>query len=282
MVSDEGVGRDQRGYIGEYQDTTGLSYLNARYYDSVRGQLLSEDPVFWTAKQNLQNPQSLNSYSYANDNPVNLKDPSGKSLAGTLASIQSQINSIQVQIDGLRQQVSNVASSATLAIGNRAQSAYQNNSTARFLLDHPYVPAVIGSLPIAGYGAYAVAAAYGGTAIAAETIGTGSAACERYCPAGESTSVASGITETAQKIAEHAVARGHFPGETLQGATQIIEDTMVNPETVRLLEKSRVGFFNSATGMNVVFNPNVPYLGTAFNTLMRPEGIAHWFFNELH
>jgi hypothetical protein len=42
---------------------------------------LSQDPEFWSGRQNLANPQSLNSYSYAYNNPVVLKDPSGRSLS---------------------------------------------------------------------------------------------------------------------------------------------------------------------------------------------------------
>jgi YD repeat-containing protein len=34
-----------RGYIGEFSDISNLSYLNARYMDSSRGQFLSQDPV---------------------------------------------------------------------------------------------------------------------------------------------------------------------------------------------------------------------------------------------
>ncbi len=71
----------KRKYIGQqYDGTTGLNYLNARYQDPQRGQFVSEDPVFLgnPSQQNLQDPQSLNSYSYANDNPVTKKDPDGK------------------------------------------------------------------------------------------------------------------------------------------------------------------------------------------------------------
>ncbi len=82
MVSDErggGTLADTRGYIGEYQDTTGLSYLNARYYDPQRGQFLSEDSQFWSLDRNwLADPQNQNSYSYGRNNPVIHKDPSGK------------------------------------------------------------------------------------------------------------------------------------------------------------------------------------------------------------
>ncbi len=69
---------EQKQYIGQYTDPeTNLSYLNARYYSGSQGQFLSEDPVFWSQKMNLQSPQSLNSYSYADDNPINRSDPLG-------------------------------------------------------------------------------------------------------------------------------------------------------------------------------------------------------------
>ena len=68
---------EKRKYIGQFSDdSSGLDYLNARYYDSARGQFVTQDPVFW-GNQNLTNPQSLNTYSYSSDNPITRKDPSG-------------------------------------------------------------------------------------------------------------------------------------------------------------------------------------------------------------
>jgi len=75
---------EQKQYIGQYSDPeSSLSYLQARYYDSSKGEFLSEDPTFLgdPAQQTLSDPQSLNSYSYANDNPIRLSDPSGKDAA---------------------------------------------------------------------------------------------------------------------------------------------------------------------------------------------------------
>jgi RHS repeat-associated protein len=69
---------EKRKYIGQFLDDSTLSYLNARYYDSGRGQFTSEDPVFYSTSQNLSSPQSLNPYSYADDNPITKSDPSGK------------------------------------------------------------------------------------------------------------------------------------------------------------------------------------------------------------
>jgi RHS repeat-associated protein len=53
----------------------------ARYQDPTRGQFLSEDPIFLgdPRQQTLTDPQRLNSYSYANDNPTTKDDPSGRS-----------------------------------------------------------------------------------------------------------------------------------------------------------------------------------------------------------
>src|SRR5882672_11678937 len=48
-------------FLGQYSDPeSNLSYLQARYYDGGKGEFLSEDPVFWSAQQNLADPQSLN------------------------------------------------------------------------------------------------------------------------------------------------------------------------------------------------------------------------------
>jgi len=52
--------------------------LNARYYDSTQGQFISEDPIFLGSRQNLTDPQSLNAYSYSEDNPIIKEDPLGK------------------------------------------------------------------------------------------------------------------------------------------------------------------------------------------------------------
>ncbi len=83
----------QRKYIGEnYDADTALSYLNARYYDGSRGEFLSMDPSFLSIgsdqqlKQNtgmellqyLSDPQGMNSYSYARNNPLTYSDPEGK------------------------------------------------------------------------------------------------------------------------------------------------------------------------------------------------------------
>lgn len=75
----------RRAFIGQYQDDTAdLNYLNARFYQSSRGQFLSEDPVFWEVgltrdgKTVLANPQAMNSYNYAEGSPIVKKDSTGR------------------------------------------------------------------------------------------------------------------------------------------------------------------------------------------------------------
>ena len=76
----------------------GHAFLNARFYDSSRGQFLSEDPVFWEIGQSkdgetaLSNPQAMNSYGYGNGNPISNRDANGRNpylIAGSAAYVGS-------------------------------------------------------------------------------------------------------------------------------------------------------------------------------------------------
>lgn len=54
----------------ELDDSTGLYFYGARYYDPVLGRFISADTVI----QSIRNPQSLNRYSYAPNNPLRYTD----------------------------------------------------------------------------------------------------------------------------------------------------------------------------------------------------------------
>jgi len=56
-------------------DATGLTYMQARYYDPVIGRFLSNDPVGFSVDA----PQMFNRYSYTFNDPVNMLDPDGNS-----------------------------------------------------------------------------------------------------------------------------------------------------------------------------------------------------------
>lgn len=67
------VPRESKGWIGERDDPeTGLTYLNARYYDPVLARFISPD---WFEPQ--EAGVGTNRYAYAGNNPILYKDPSG-------------------------------------------------------------------------------------------------------------------------------------------------------------------------------------------------------------
>lgn len=66
---------DDEGFTGHIQDTdTGLTYMEARYYDPVIGRFLSDDPVGFAKGGVAQ----FNRYTYGNNDPINMFDPNGQ------------------------------------------------------------------------------------------------------------------------------------------------------------------------------------------------------------
>ncbi|MFE7779237.1 polymorphic toxin-type HINT domain-containing protein [Streptomyces sp. NPDC057445] len=64
---------DDKGFLGKPADTTtGLTHIGAREYDPTIGQFVSVDPLL-----SLDQHQSLNGYSYANQHPATSSDPTG-------------------------------------------------------------------------------------------------------------------------------------------------------------------------------------------------------------
>ncbi|WIX84937.1 RHS repeat-associated core domain-containing protein [Amycolatopsis sp. DG1A-15b] len=64
---------DQRGFLGKVKDdSTGLTDVGARKYDSATGRFISVDAVL-----DVKNPDQLCGYSYAENNPITRSDPSG-------------------------------------------------------------------------------------------------------------------------------------------------------------------------------------------------------------
>jgi RHS repeat-associated protein len=152
---DTGSFKEQRKYIGqEYDNETSLSYLNARYYDGNRGQFISQDPVFLNPEGQgkeiftafLTDPQTQNSYSYARDNPITLKDPDGKWTKG--------------QVEGVNY-------------------LYDNSPAWRYAMDNPVkTGAIIG----VGAGLGFVAGASVATTLSANYLGGIGLGCAINCP----------------------------------------------------------------------------------------------------
>lgn len=70
---------DLAGFTGHVDDSaTGLTYMQARYYDPTIGRFLSVDPVrAFEHLHGTQGPQGFNRYAYVNNNPYKFSDSSG-------------------------------------------------------------------------------------------------------------------------------------------------------------------------------------------------------------
>ncbi|MEV0663875.1 RHS repeat-associated core domain-containing protein [Actinomadura luteofluorescens] len=69
---DDATWPNDKGFLGGTQDPAGLTHLGAREYDADTGRFISVDPVMSPA-----DPQQMNGYSYANNNPITHADPDG-------------------------------------------------------------------------------------------------------------------------------------------------------------------------------------------------------------
>jgi RHS repeat-associated protein len=82
-------------YAGYYYDEeTGLYYLKSRYYSPTLGRFLTRDGYGYIK---YGNPQTLNLYAYAENNPVSNTDPSGHFvplLAGGAAAVSGEAAAI--------------------------------------------------------------------------------------------------------------------------------------------------------------------------------------------
>jgi RHS repeat-associated protein len=73
------MGISQRKFAGhEFDADTGLSFMEARYYNGLIGRFISQDPAYLEGRTDLANPQSANSYSYGLNNPLRYNDPDGQ------------------------------------------------------------------------------------------------------------------------------------------------------------------------------------------------------------
>ncbi|HRK67137.1 MAG TPA: RHS repeat-associated core domain-containing protein, partial [Hyphomonas sp.] len=76
---------NQAGYTGHVEDAaTGLTYMQARYYDPVIGRFLSIDPVGFSPAR----PDMFNRYAYAGNDPVNMIDPDGAEHCAVICTMR--------------------------------------------------------------------------------------------------------------------------------------------------------------------------------------------------
>lgn len=80
IESSSGEQETRKKFTGHtYDSETGLTYMLARYYDSQTGRFTSQDPALFSITDDmLENPLTLNPYTYALNNPIKMIDPDGR------------------------------------------------------------------------------------------------------------------------------------------------------------------------------------------------------------
>jgi len=94
----------QKFTLKERDIETGLDYFGARYYGSTQGRFTSADPIQMTPDR-LLDPQRINLYEYARNNPLFYVDPNGQdiiSLGRSEDQINSDIDAINKKLKGKR------------------------------------------------------------------------------------------------------------------------------------------------------------------------------------
>jgi RHS repeat-associated protein len=82
---------------------TGLDYFLTRYYSSAQGRFTSYDVIFTTARR-LIDPQRLNLYAYARNNPLKFIDPDGMDITLTAKNEDEARKRFNIFLLGLRPQ----------------------------------------------------------------------------------------------------------------------------------------------------------------------------------
>lgn len=141
--SKAGSWSEQRQYAGhDFDQTSGYSYMKARYYDPQVKRFLGEDKVFWSVGYDLTDPQLANSYSYARNTPITHLDPDGneptKAQAGTIESFVKILNNSPRQVGRFRGEA---ASTYMMSLGDfqllpkpdATQAQYFNTRDTRYI-----------------------------------------------------------------------------------------------------------------------------------------------------
>tara|TARA_R110002126_G_scaffold43475_27_gene124646 strand:- start:688 stop:1686 length:999 start_codon:yes stop_codon:yes gene_type:complete len=151
--NDPNTQSDKPGYTGHVEDDDlQLTYMQARYYDSVIGRFYSNDPVGFNAS----NPMLFNRYAYANNNPYKYIDPDGKEPINfnslfPQAREKEIISQISYGVMDTAKGVPGFAGDAMLYVGSGTGRAFMANS-GNFATLAGFIP---------GYGALVVATTFG-------------------------------------------------------------------------------------------------------------------------
>lgn len=100
------VFREPNLFAGQYFDEfRGIYNLGARWYDPRDGVLYSPDPALTAPQGLVDDPRLLDSYTYANSNPLRFVDPTGLTATAALQGFRSEFTQGIDQLRGQRNQL---------------------------------------------------------------------------------------------------------------------------------------------------------------------------------
>jgi hypothetical protein len=194
----------------------------------------------------LEDPQQLNSYSYARNNPLRYNDPTGQGINEILASIQAQINSIQTRINMLKAQIESAQLAAGGAVEDYSQGSGVLNKVTNQLTKNNTAAYIAGGIGIAAGGGavllyYGIPAALSATPTAIPAV---TKACEKYCPK----LVNPGINVTSEKgaqqlqhvIDKHTIGGFNTAGNSVFNAGENVVQ-LIRSGTQQVITKQRFG-----------------------------------------
>ena len=123
-----GIADNPFRYAGyQYDEESGLYYLNARYYDSVTARFVTEDDPKYSSKDE---SLSLNLYTYFYNNPIKYDDPSGHRVAvldysDSVVTVTSKTSSSKTSSSG------KTSSSSKTSSSNKTSNTSTSSTTSK-------------------------------------------------------------------------------------------------------------------------------------------------------
>jgi len=114
-----------RGYTGHEQlDSVGLIHMNGRVYDPQLGRFLSADPFV----QQPKNYQSLNRYTYVQNNPLSYTDPSGFFFKKVAKAFKKAVKSVAKAVSSIVSGAARIVAGAAFNLAGSALNAINSNA----------------------------------------------------------------------------------------------------------------------------------------------------------
>lgn len=281
----------------EWDDTTGLVYAHARYLDTKAHTFLSVDPMLYKIPVSyLTDPQQMNSYAYARNNPVTTTDPDGKFInilagavigaviSGGIAAYNgaSPLNIAKAAGAGF---VAGGVAAATfgismLAVGSLGMNAYLTTAvsvgmantmagiTSRSLTGQQVFSqsAITRDMAVGSGASIAGVAVAGGVSVVSQAMSRAGSYMSQAAGKGLTTAESSArFTQTS--VSPNFSSRGDFSGQTVNGMVSGLKDGSIKPSSLP------INYINGNNGVRLVDNNRSAY---ALQQAGIPESQWNW------